>query len=268
VLAIGSGPLAIEAAGEVKSTWPEMEVSLISASRVGDFRTAKVESVLRRDLTRLGVTLIDHERVGEVKATEVVTLKGHRVPFDICIWAGGMRAPSIAREAGLDVDAQNRILAGPDLRSLSHPFVLAAGDSVHPVAPTGAPFRPSALAAAVSGVYAAEQAAGERTGKTIAPFSFSTFAQGIAVGRYAALFPLDADDNPALFVMSGRAARRLRDILVWLVLYFITFERRFPGVQSWPGRKRVSEHQAAEAMRGAPDHAGERGRQSFFRSSR
>jgi hypothetical protein len=80
--------------------------------------------------------------------------------------------------------------------------------------------------------------------KHIPPFSFSTFAQAIALGRYTALFPLDADDNPILFVMGGRTARRLRDVLVWLVLHFITFERLFPGVQSWPGRKRASERQA------------------------
>lgn len=251
VLSVGGGPLSIEAAGEVKATWPDMEVGLVSASRAGDFTSPKVEAVLRRDLSRLGVTLIDHESIGEVRATEVVTVSGRSLPYDICIWAAGMRAPSIAMQAGLEVDAQGRIMVGPDLRSVSHPFILAAGDCSHPIAPTGAPYRPSALTAAVSGVYAAEQVAAHAARKRIAPFSFSTFAQAIAIGRYAALFPLDADDTPILFVMGGRAARRLRDVLVWLVLHFITFERLFPGVQSWPDRHRVSEHQAAEAMRRA-----------------
>src|SRR5579862_1668053 len=53
-------------------------------------------------------------------------------------------------------------------------------------------------------------------------------------------FPLDANDNPILFVLGGRSARRLRDILVWLVLHFITFERLLPGVQTWPGHKRAA----------------------------
>jgi NADH dehydrogenase len=248
VLSVGGGPLAIEAAGEVKTTWPEMEVGLVSASRTGDFTSSKVESVLRRDLSKLGVTLIDNEGVCEVRATELVTVNGRSLPFDICIWAAGMRAPSIARLADLEVDAHNRILVGPDMRSVSHPFILAAGDSGHPIAPTGAPYRPSALTAAVSGAYVAEQAAVHRTGKRVPPFSFSTFAQAIAVGRYAALFPLNADDNPILFVMGGRMARRLRDMLVWLVLHFITFERYFPGVQTWPGRKRASKERVAEAL--------------------
>ncbi|MGR9327469.1 NAD(P)/FAD-dependent oxidoreductase (plasmid) [Rhizobium leguminosarum] len=238
VLAVGGGPLSIEAAGEVKSTWPEMHVTLVSATRAGDFTSGKVQAVLRRDLTRLGVALVDNERVSEITASEVVTANGRRFTYDVCIWAAGMRAPSIAREAGLTVDAQDRVVVDTNLRSVSHPFILAVGDSAHPRGSTGAPFRASALAAAVSGVYAAEQVAAKVTGKTISPFAFSTFAQAIAVGRFAALFPLDANDHPILFVLGGRAARRLRDILVWLVLHFITLERLLPGIQSWPGRRR------------------------------
>jgi len=240
VLAVGGGPLSIEAAGEVKSAWPGMNVTLVSGMRAGDFTSEKVQAVLRHDLARLGVMLVDNERVTEIKANELVTAGGRSFPYDICIWAAGMRAPSIARQAGLAVDAQDRVVVGTDLRSVSHPSVLAVGDSAHPNGPTGAPFRPSALTAAVSGVYAAEQAAARIVGKPIRPFSFSTFAQAIAVGRFAALFPLDANDNPILFVMGGRTARRLRDILVWLVLHFITFERLLPGVQTWPGHKRAT----------------------------
>jgi len=248
VLAIGGGPLSIEAAGEVKSTWPRMQVTLVSASRAGDFTSLKVEAVLRRDLSRLGVQLMDHERIDEVRATEVVTASGRRLPYDICIWAGGMRAPSTAKDAGLAVDPHDRIMVGPDMRSVSHPHIIAAGDSGAPVAPTGAPYRLAALTAAVSGVYAGEQAAAERSGKRPPPFSFSTFAQAVAVGRYAALFPLDPNDRQILFVLGGRAGRRLRDALVWLVLHFITLERHFPGLQSWPGRTRVTQREADAAV--------------------
>lgn len=247
VLAVGGGPLSIEAAGEVKSTWPDMDVTLVSATRAGDFTSEQVQAVLRRDLIRLGVTLVDDERVSEIRENELTTPTGRSFPYDICIWAAGMRAPSIARQAGLEVDAQDRMVVSTDLRSISHPSILAVGDSAHPNGPTGAPFRPSALTAAVSGVYAAEQAVARVAGKPIRPFSFSTFAQAIAVGRFAALFPLDANDNPILFVLGGRSARQLRDILVWLVLHFITFERLLPGVQTWPGHKRATQPSGGEA---------------------
>ncbi|WP_439407774.1 NAD(P)/FAD-dependent oxidoreductase [Bradyrhizobium sp. DASA03076] len=250
VLAVGGGPLSVEAAGEAKSTWPNMSVTLLSPTRVGDFSSAEVQSVIRRDLTRLGVELVDNERVTGIESDAAMTASGRRIPFDICIWAAGMRAPAIARLAGLQVDAQDRVVVGTDLRSVSHPAILAAGDSAHPNGPTGAPFRASALAAAVSGVYAAEQAIARSQGRLIRPFSFSTFAQAVAVGRFAALFPLDANDHQILFVVGGRIASVLRSVLIWLVLHFITFERLLPGVQTWPGRKRAA---APPASQKSPD---------------
>jgi NADH:ubiquinone reductase (H+-translocating) len=250
VLAVGGGPLSVEAAGEIKSTWPNMRVTLISATSAGDFSSAKVQTVVRRDLTKLGVELVDNERVTEIESDAVITTSGQRFPFDICVWAAGMRAPTIARQAGLAVDTQDRVVVGTDLRSISHPAILAVGDSAHPNGPTGAPFRASALAAAVSGVYAAEQVIARNKDRLIWPFSFSAFAQAVAVGRFAALFPLDANDHQILFVMGGRTASVLRSVLIWLVLHFITFERLLPGVQTWPGRKRAA---APSASRKSPD---------------
>jgi NADH:ubiquinone reductase (H+-translocating) len=230
VIVVGGGALSIEAAAEIKSTWPAMQVSLISASRAGDFSSAKVE----RD--------------------EIVAKGGLREPCDICIWAGGMQAAPIARAAGIEVDTHDRILVGPHLHSVSHPHILAVGDSCHPLAPTGAPYRLSALAAAVSGVYAAEAIIAERVGRHIPPFSYSPFAQAIAVGRYAVLFPLDANDRQILFVTGGRVTAYIRSVLIWLVTYFIKFERTLPGVQTWLGRHRVSQAEADDAMKKAQSH--------------
>jgi len=249
VVVVGGGPLSVEASAEVKSTWPHLDVTLVGATRAGDFQTDAVATVLRRDLLRLGIRLIDNESVHAVHATQIVTRNGRRIPFDVCIWAAGMRAPSLAREAGISVDPLDRVWVGPDLRSLSHGHVLATGDAAHPAAPTGAPYRPSALAAAVSGVYAAEQIIAARRGKVLPPFSFSTFAQAVAVGRYAAVFPLDRNDRQVLFVVGGRFGQRLRGWLIYLVLFFIRFERTLPGVQSWPGRNRVTPREGAEAVR-------------------
>jgi NADH dehydrogenase len=54
-----------------------------------------------------------------VRAAELATVNGRSLPFDICIWAACMRASPIARQAGLEVDAQDRIMVGPDLRSIA-----------------------------------------------------------------------------------------------------------------------------------------------------
>jgi NADH:ubiquinone reductase (H+-translocating) len=247
VLAVGGGPTAIEAAGEIKTAWPGVEMTMVS-QRCGDFAGARVEKAVRAELVRLGVRLIDGESVSEVRSTGAITETGQSIACDICVWSGGMRAPPIARSAGLATDPKGRIWVDPNLRSISHAHILAVGDAAHPIAPTGAPYRPSALAAGASGAHAARVILAQRAKRPLEPFSFSTLAQAVAIGRFGVIFPLDRDDRQVLFVLKGRTARRLRDFLLWLVIYGFKLERRFPGSFFLPGRGRVSWRQANDAI--------------------
>jgi NADH:ubiquinone reductase (H+-translocating) len=247
VVAVGGGPTAIEVAGEIKTTWPDAEMTMVS-HRCGAFSGARVEKAVRGELVRLGVRLIDDEIVSEVRPTEVITKTGRSVACDICVWSGGMRPPPIARTAGLATDAKGRIWVDPNLRSISHAHILAVGDAAQPIAPTGAPYRPSTLAAGASGAHAADVILARRAKRDLQPFSFSTLAQAVAIGRFGVLFPLDRDDRQVLFVLKGRTARRVRDFLLFVVIYGFKLERRFSGFFYLPGRGRVSWAQANDAM--------------------
>ena len=69
VVTVGGAETGIEVAGEIKSAWPHAEVTMVSRSRCGDFKGARVEKAVRAELKRLGVRLIDDEVVTEVRAT-------------------------------------------------------------------------------------------------------------------------------------------------------------------------------------------------------
>ncbi|HLX14836.1 MAG TPA: FAD-dependent oxidoreductase [Bradyrhizobium sp.] len=146
IVTVGGAETAVEAAGEIKTAWPSVEMTMISRSRCGDFKGDRVETAIRSELARLGVRMVDHETVTEVRAAEVVTAAGQIHPFDICIWSGGLRSAGIASSAGLATDPQGRIWVDANLRSISHSHVFAIGDAAHPIAPTGAPYRMSAFA--------------------------------------------------------------------------------------------------------------------------
>jgi NADH dehydrogenase FAD-containing subunit len=249
VVAVGGAETGIEVAGEIKAAWPRAEMTLLSRSRCGDFGGAAVERVVRAALARLDVRLIDGETIAEVRPREIVTDRGRAIACDICVWSGGLRSPPVACNAGLATDATDRIWVDARLRSISHPHVFAVGDAAHPVAPTGAPYRLSAFAALVSGAHAADVIVSQGTGRRLAPFSFSTFGQGIAIGRGGAGFFSYPDDRQSLFILEGAAARRVRDFFVWFVTQTLRIERRFPGFFFWPGRRRVSWHEANEALR-------------------
>lgn len=252
VVAVGGGPLATEVAGEIKTAWPGAELTMIS-QRCGDFAGPRVEKSVRGELGRLGVQLIDGDSVNEVRSTEVMTKTGRSIPCDICIWSAGMRASPIAQGAGLATDKQARIWVDPNLRSISHPHIFAVGDAAHPIAPTGAPYRLSALTAGASGAHAANVVVAQRAKRPIQPFSFSTFAQAVAIGRFGVLFPLNSDDRQILFVLKGRTARQVRNFLLFFVTVGYKLERRFPGafLSSLPGRHRVSWREANDAMQKA-----------------
>jgi len=252
IIVVGGAETAVEVAGEIKTTWPRSAVTMISRSRCGDFRGPRVENAVRAALTKLGVSLIDDQMVKEVRANEVATASGRAIPFDLCIWSGGLRSSPLAREAGIAVDSKGRIWVDPNLRSTSHPHIFAVGDAAHPIAPTGAPYRLSAFAALASGAYAADAIIALRQNQRPPPFSFSTFGQGIAIGRGGVGFFSYPDDRQRLFIVSGKTARHIRNFFVWLVSYVLKVERKIPGFFFWPGRRRVSWQEANEAMHKIP----------------
>src|SRR5262249_19641293 len=248
VITVGGAETGVEVAGEIKIAWPSSELTMISRSRCGDFRGARVEMAVRTELKRLGVGLIDDETVAEVRPTKVITNTGRTIAFDICVWSGGLRSAPIARDAGLATDPQDRVWVDADLRSISHPQILAVGDAAHPIASTGAPYRLSAFVALASGAHAADAVLVGRANRQFQPFSFSTFGQGIAIGRGGVGFPSYPDDRQSLFILKGRTARHVRNFFVWFTIVVLKLERRFPGAFVWPGRRRVSWQQAKDAM--------------------
>jgi NADH dehydrogenase len=254
VIIVGGGVTAIEAAGEIKAHAPQTEVTMISRSRCGAFKGAKVQLALRAELYRLGVSMMEHETVTEVQAGGVMTTSGRMIAADVTVWCGGLRSGPLARMAGLATDPSGRIFTDPQLRSITHPHVFAVGDAAHPVAPTGAPYRMSVLAALTSGAYVAEVIANAmadaQNEQVHRPFSFSTFGQGVAVGRSGIGFPAFPDDRQRWFVIGGRSGFHLRNLFVWFSTYILKNERKHPGFFSfiWSGQRRVSWQRANDAM--------------------
>jgi NADH dehydrogenase len=256
VVVVGGHETAIEAAGEIKTYWPAAEVTMIARSRCAGFKGERVEHAIRAALEGLGVKVIDSAAVAEVRAGEIVTaaqetIQREIIPCDVCVWSGGLRAPAIAREAGLSTDPLGRIWVDPGLRSISHPHIIAVGDAAHPMAPTGAGYRMSAYAALVSGAYAADTILDATAGRISPPFSYSAYGQGVAIGRVGVGFATFPDDREAFFLITGRNGIRVRNFFVRLLVMLIKMERKFPGLLFTLGRGRVSWQRAKEAMRAA-----------------
>jgi NADH dehydrogenase len=251
VVVVGGAETGVEVAGEIKTQWPATHVTMLSQTRCCDFKGPRVERAIRAVLEGLGVELRDRAEVREVRADAVALADGEVLACDLCVWSGGLAGSPVGRASGLAIDGAERIWVDPALRSVTHPHIFAVGDAAHPIAPTGAPYRMSAFVALNTGAYAADAILAELAGRRPRPFAFSTYGQGVAIGRVGVGFTTYPDDKAILPLVTGRTGIDVRNFFVWLVVQFLKIERRFPGFYFIAGRRRVSWIRAEAAMRQA-----------------
>ena len=196
--------------------------------------------------------IIEQASVREVTAHTLIIPDSGPLTFDVCVWAGGFRAPILAQEAGLEVNERQQILVDPYLRSLSHPTIYAIGDAAHPAEQPGAPVRMALFPALVMGAHAADNLARLLQGETQKPLGFSYYGQGIALGRRDAVgFAAYPDDKPVGPLVTGRLGLAVRNFFVWLILRLLTVERWRPGFFFWLGADRGEEYLQRVVERGS-----------------
>ena len=254
VVVAGGGATGIETAAEVASAYPHIKVRLVTREPVALFLNKSVGSSIRRRLVRLGVEIIDQVSVTAVRAQSVVTDQGAELACDLCIWTGGFVAPPLAKEAGLAVNERNQIVVDPFLRSISHPEIYAIGDAADPREDPGAHVRMSAVTAAIMGAYGADSLSAVLHGKAPRPFSFAYLGQGIALGRNNAIgFNNYPDDKPIPPYFTGWLGYQIREAFVRYLAAAPRFERRWPGLFVWPGKRRYEAAQRRELAQANKD---------------
>jgi NADH dehydrogenase FAD-containing subunit len=238
---VGGGATGVEAAAQIKGRYPQAEVSIVTQGEAGAFKGTRVQQHISEALREQAIAVYENARVNRVEPAGVVLDSGS-MPADIIIWAGGFVASSLAREAGLQVNAQNQVLVDPYLRSLSHQNIYAVGDAAYPVEEPGVPTRMSLFTALVSGAQAAENIAAELKGKAPQPLSFVWYGQGIALGPHDAVgFATYPRDVAWPLILRRMLAVKIRDFFVWYLGAALELERRIPGSFYWNGKGRYAQ---------------------------
>ena len=239
VVVVGSGPTGVEIAGEIRDTFPKLTVSIVTGGEFGAFTIDRVRHYMRQAMDRLNIDVIEHAFVTEVKESAVLIQNGDDIAYDLLIWSGGFKAGLLAAQAGLQVNDRHQLLVDAHLQSLSYPEIFAIGDAGFPVGETGAPYRMSLFTALVTAAHTADNLVNLLKGKGLRPFGFSTYGQGIALGRNDAVgFNSFPNDQPVGPILTGRLGLTVRNFFVWLILRLLTVERKIPGFFFWPGRNR------------------------------
>ncbi|MFI9009486.1 NAD(P)/FAD-dependent oxidoreductase [Actinosynnema sp. NPDC053489] len=222
VAVVGGGLTGIEAAAELAESRPDLDVLLVTGGGFGEALSEKGRRHLVRAFDRLGARVRDHARVAEVRADGLVLDTGELVPADVVVWTAGFTVPDLAARAGLAVDDRGRVVVDQELRSVSHPDVLAVGDAaaikrqdgleLRMACATGLPTTQQAVRALAKRLGGGEPADGLR---------FKYVQQCISLGRRDGLIQfVDADDRPKERVLTGRSAARYKELIVRIAFLF------------------------------------------------
>ena len=140
VLLLGAGPVGLEFAGEIKSSWPHKAVTIIdpapdvvSGRFPDEFRAA-----LWAQLDELGIELLwgtalrqtPNLASGELATFTVTTASGAEIGADIwfACYGASVDTSYLDEQLALARQADNRITVTPELRVAGHDTVFAIGD--------------------------------------------------------------------------------------------------------------------------------------------
>ena len=129
IAVVGGGAGGIELTFALRQRYAEASTKLtLVAGHAGVLSgfSASVRRLARKELARQGIALVEEDARLEHSAL----LAGpHRLePVDMIVAALAAAAPDWLRDTGLELDADGFIAVDRYQRSLSHPFILAAGD--------------------------------------------------------------------------------------------------------------------------------------------
>lgn len=211
VLVVGEGLTGIETATEVAESRPDLSVALAARGELGAWLSPKARRHLRRAFDRLGVTVHEHTGIEAVEPTRAIAADGTSIPAEVTVWSAGFAVHPIAAAAGLEVSGTGRIVVDRTMRSVSHPDVYAAGDSVYAIGENGLPLPMSCASAGFTNMQATEAIIARLTGGDIPMTGLKYHGNHISLGRRDAIFQMvDGDARSKSWYLGGRTAARLK----------------------------------------------------------
>jgi len=235
---VGGGPTGVELAGAIgemsrftlakdfRNIDPTLaRVILLEAGpRILPMYSEAQAARASRDLEHLGVQIWTSSAVTNIDA-QGVEIGHERIRSATVLWAAGVIASSLGRDAGFPCDRQGRVQVEADLSVPGQPNIFVAGDQASFTHQTGKPLPGTASVAMQQGRYLAKLIRRELAGQPREPFHFTDKGQMATIGRSRAIVEIGR------FRLAGFPAW-----LLWLMvhIYYLTgFKNRLLVVLQW-----------------------------------
>jgi NADH dehydrogenase len=227
VTVVGGGLTGIEAATELAETYPDRTVRLATGGTLGATLSERGRAHLHRTFDRLGIQVREHAQAAKVAADGLLLSDGEHIDADVVVWTAGFRVPPLAREAGLAVGDNGRMLVDATMRSVSHPDVYGIGDAVAARMLDGRELRMGCGPGGFSMVCAVRAIDDRLAGRTPRVLRVDVDGHCISLGRKDGLVEyFHLDGSPLGPVVTGRLASMVKELIV----RGATFGQRHPAL--------------------------------------
>jgi len=234
---VGGGLTGVELATEIAESFPDLQVSLVSQTRLAETWSGAARIHLLDAMRRFGVRVEEGPHIRAVRAGRLETDRGD-LPFDLCIWAGGFVGHPLAWNSGLKVNSQGQVLVNAQLRSVSHPAVHVIGD-LGTVAPELTPQLPMGCKSAMpAGAWAAENIARRLRGEPEQTLQYAVPFFCVSLGRRDGLIQRAARDGTMTGgVLTHRRGAWFKEFICRSTMWALKMERSgISGIQWVKGR--------------------------------
>lgn len=194
-----------------------LRVTLIEAGpRILPALPEKLAKAAREELEALGVRVLENTAVVEATAKAMRTKGGEEIPFDISVWAAGVRGPETLRDLdGLELTRTNQLVVLPTLQTTRDERIFAIGDcSFLKLEGAERPVPPRAQAAHQMAMTAYRNIRRLIEGKPLEAFVYRDRGSLVSLSRFSTVGSLMGSLVGGRMAIEGRLAR-----LVYLSLY-------------------------------------------------
>jgi NADH dehydrogenase FAD-containing subunit len=240
VVVCGGGLTGIESATEIAETYPNLKVTLITDGDFGEQLSKRGQKYLREWFAKRQIEVIDQAAITRVTPIQV-EYEGGAVPFDVCLWSAGFAVPSLAQDAGLQVNGRSQIVVDQHLRSTSHADIYGIGDAASLEIALDFPTRMACATGLPMATYAADHIIATLKGDTMSRYRFAYYGRCISLGRHDGIVQwVERDDTPREYITTGKLAAQIKEAICRYAANMATqSERWLPGGARWTGARPV-----------------------------
>ncbi|QFU22541.1 NAD(P)/FAD-dependent oxidoreductase [Shewanella eurypsychrophilus] len=226
---VGGGATGVELSAELyhvtdllkiyglsKMTKDKLNIHLIEAGpRILPALPERIATSARRELSKLGVNVMENTRISEATPSGFVTADGELIEANLMLWAAGVKAPDFIKDIELfELNRANQIMVKANLLSTTNDEIYVIGDCCACQQADGSFVPPRAQSAHQMAQCVEKNILHELKGEALESYTYVDHGSLVNLSRFSTVGSLMGNLTKNSMFIEGRIAR-----LVYISLY-------------------------------------------------